>query len=262
MYFKLAYVAKSIHNNVIFLVLSSRNPFFGSNDWEMYVIFFCQWCKLSIDLFDRNYANSFRWRTNNWGPKKLRGCTITMAAKATTAAAAMKATSPHHCCHCSKNIRKSISGYNRLSVINNSVDSRTAAAGNVAAAVVAHVARSGRSRTNAVICNWKKDYGSRKTGKGKLWNSTVWKTNPVSRVNPWYTDVHNIINQLHSIDAFSATFLNYQKFCIENQHHFYYILRFFYSKYSNYVKKCGTQKLRIVGGGVTPPPADPFPGPG
>ena len=38
-----------------------------------------------------------------------------------------------------------------LSVTNNNVDSRTAAAGNVGAAIVAHVARSGRSRIDAVI---------------------------------------------------------------------------------------------------------------
>ena len=44
---------------------------------------------------------------------------------------------------------------NSLSVTNNSVGSRTATVGNVGAAVVAHVACSGRSRTNAVICNWK-----------------------------------------------------------------------------------------------------------
>ena len=40
-----------------------------------------------------------------------------------------------------------------LSIKNNSVGSRTAAAGNFGAAIVAHVARGIRSRTNAVICN-------------------------------------------------------------------------------------------------------------
>ena len=42
-----------------------------------------------------------------------------------------------------------------LSVTNNSVGSRTAAASKVGAAVVAHLAGSGRSRTDAVICGWK-----------------------------------------------------------------------------------------------------------
>ena len=42
-----------------------------------------------------------------------------------------------------------------LSVTNNIVGSRTAIAGNVGAAIVAHVVRSGRSRTNAAICNGK-----------------------------------------------------------------------------------------------------------
>ena len=42
-----------------------------------------------------------------------------------------------------------------LSVTNNSVGLRTAAAGNEGAAFMAHVARSGRSRIDAVICNWK-----------------------------------------------------------------------------------------------------------
>ena len=37
----------------------------------------------------------------------------------------------------------------------NSVGSRTTAAGNMGAAIVAHVARSDRSRIDAVICNWK-----------------------------------------------------------------------------------------------------------
>ena len=41
----------------------------------------------------------------------------------------------------------------RPSVTNNSVGSQTAAAGYMGAVVVAHVARSGRLRTNAVICN-------------------------------------------------------------------------------------------------------------
>ena len=40
-----------------------------------------------------------------------------------------------------------------LSATNNSVGSRTAAVGNVEAAMLAHVAHSGRSRTDAVICN-------------------------------------------------------------------------------------------------------------
>ena len=42
-----------------------------------------------------------------------------------------------------------------FSVTNNSVGSRTAAAGYVGAAIVDHVARSGSSRIDAVICNWK-----------------------------------------------------------------------------------------------------------
>ena len=42
-----------------------------------------------------------------------------------------------------------------LSVTNNSVGPRTAAVGKVGTAIVAHVARSGRSRIDAVICNWK-----------------------------------------------------------------------------------------------------------
>ena len=40
-----------------------------------------------------------------------------------------------------------------LSVTNNSVGSGTAAAADVGAAVVAHVASSGRSRIDAVFCN-------------------------------------------------------------------------------------------------------------
>ena len=39
-----------------------------------------------------------------------------------------------------------------LSVTNNSVGSRTAAVVNMGAVVVVHVARSGRSRIDAVIC--------------------------------------------------------------------------------------------------------------
>ena len=42
-----------------------------------------------------------------------------------------------------------------FSVMNNSGGWRTAAAGNVGAAVVAQVAYSGRLRTDAVICSWK-----------------------------------------------------------------------------------------------------------
>ena len=42
-----------------------------------------------------------------------------------------------------------------ISVTNNSVCSRTAAVGYVGAAIVDHVAGNGRSRTDAVICNWK-----------------------------------------------------------------------------------------------------------
>ena len=42
-----------------------------------------------------------------------------------------------------------------FSVTNNSVGLQPTAARNVGAAIVAHVARSGRSRINAVICNWK-----------------------------------------------------------------------------------------------------------
>ena len=42
-----------------------------------------------------------------------------------------------------------------LSITHTSVGSRTAAAGNVGATVLLHVAKSGRSRTDAVICNWK-----------------------------------------------------------------------------------------------------------
>ena len=37
----------------------------------------------------------------------------------------------------------------------NSIGLRTAATGNVDAAIVACVASSGRSRTDAIICNWK-----------------------------------------------------------------------------------------------------------
>ena len=40
-----------------------------------------------------------------------------------------------------------------FSVTNNSVGLQPTAARNVGAAIVAHVARSGRSRINAVICN-------------------------------------------------------------------------------------------------------------
>ena len=40
-----------------------------------------------------------------------------------------------------------------LSVTNSSVSSKTAAAGKMDAAIVAHVALSCRSRTDAVICN-------------------------------------------------------------------------------------------------------------
>ena len=43
-----------------------------------------------------------------------------------------------------------------FSVTNNSVGSRTAAADIVGAAVVVHVAHSGRSWVDAVICNWKR----------------------------------------------------------------------------------------------------------
>ena len=39
--------------------------------------------------------------------------------------------------------------------MNNSVGSRTAAAGNVGAAIVTHVACNVRSRTDAVVHNWK-----------------------------------------------------------------------------------------------------------
>ena len=42
-----------------------------------------------------------------------------------------------------------------FSVMKNIIDSRMVTAGYVGAAVVADVARSGRSRTDAVICNWK-----------------------------------------------------------------------------------------------------------
>ena len=42
-----------------------------------------------------------------------------------------------------------------LSVTNSSIGSRTAAAGNVGAAIVAHLAGSVRSRTDVIICNWK-----------------------------------------------------------------------------------------------------------
>ena len=45
-----------------------------------------------------------------------------------------------------------------ISATNNSVGSRTAAAGNMSAAIVAHLAHSGHSRTDAVICNWKGIY--------------------------------------------------------------------------------------------------------
>ena len=42
-----------------------------------------------------------------------------------------------------------------ISVKNNWVGLRTAAVDNVGAAIVAYVARSGRSQTDTVICNWK-----------------------------------------------------------------------------------------------------------
>ena len=44
-------------------------------------------------------------------------------------------------------------GLKPLLVTNNSVGSRTAAAGNVGASIVSHMACSGCSRTDAVICN-------------------------------------------------------------------------------------------------------------
>ena len=47
----------------------------------------------------------------------------------------------------------SITCFKPLSVTKNSVSSRTAAVGNEGAAIVAHVARSGRSGTDADICN-------------------------------------------------------------------------------------------------------------
>ena len=40
-----------------------------------------------------------------------------------------------------------------LSATNNSVGSRTAAVGNVGAAIIPHVGRSGRFQIDAVICN-------------------------------------------------------------------------------------------------------------
>ena len=43
--------------------------------------------------------------------------------------------------------------FKSVSVIKNSVGSRTAAAGYMGATVVAHVVRSGQSRTDAVNCN-------------------------------------------------------------------------------------------------------------
>ena len=47
-----------------------------------------------------------------------------------------------------------------LSKANNSLGSRTAAVGNMGAAIVAHMARSICSRIAAVICNWKGLYFS------------------------------------------------------------------------------------------------------
>ena len=53
---------------------------------------------------------------------------------------------------------------------NNSVGSRTAAVGNVGAAVVVHVASNVRSQIAAVICNWK---GLKNSSTFSTWKSFV-----------------------------------------------------------------------------------------
>ena len=58
----------------------------------------------------------------------------------------------------------------RLSAINNSVSSRKAAAGNVDAAVVAHVAHSSRSRTDAVFLSERLKSHQHIRNKNNLWH--------------------------------------------------------------------------------------------